>query len=86
LTQHAQSERQFLLLTSAQRTPLQSATADVVAQPLGARMVLSTNTARSLSLLAPWSVNSSHVPTSIADTGKAPQSCCGASFGRGERI
>jgi tetratricopeptide (TPR) repeat protein len=45
------------LLTSAQRTKLQSATADVVAQPVGARMVLSINTVRSLSLLAPWSVN-----------------------------
>jgi hypothetical protein len=37
-----------MLLTSAQSNTLQSATADVVAQPVGARMVLPTNTARSL--------------------------------------
>jgi hypothetical protein len=49
-------EQQQELLTSAQRTPLQSATADFVAQPVGARMVLSTNTARSFELLTPWSV------------------------------
>jgi hypothetical protein len=37
-----------VLLTSTQSNTLQSATADVVAQPLGTRMVFATNTARSL--------------------------------------
>jgi hypothetical protein len=38
-------------------TPLQPATADVVAQPVGARMVLPTNAAGSLEWLTPWSVD-----------------------------
>jgi hypothetical protein len=46
----------IFLLTSAQRNTLQSATADFVAQPLGARMVLPINIARSLSFVTPRSV------------------------------
>jgi hypothetical protein len=49
------------LLTTAQGTHLQSVMADFVAQPLGA-----VSTARSLSLLAPWSVGSIRLEEPLA--------------------